>query len=713
MQQLDRDDVVADRYQIVGLLGAGGMGTVYKAHHLGLEVDVAVKTLNLDHGEIKESEMAEFFARFKKEAQALTQLHHTGIVNVMDFGLHGKTTPYLVMDYFPGQPVLKWGERETPSTSQWLGVFRQIFEALSHAHEHGVLHRDIKSGNVLVDGTAAAPKVRLIDWGISYAGGSTRLTQKGMVAGSLGFTDPEVIEDSEKDFAPQSDLYAVGVLMFEALCGRPPFDVEPGASDSARRRAIVANRVIAPNEVDSEMSDDLNDFIMKLMSTRQQHRPTSAKASLFIVDALLSDQPVDFDAVFAANPTPVVTMKSAKLAPTEALNEDAEFAASMKADLARAQARSEKLTRNERANAPKPSATPEVEVSHVLDEAAIDASALPLAAQQSIRSMPQALHFEANAARMNLKVGKAPSSWKRNTGLVAALVVGGVLAALAMNAANHRAQQTAAPDMALVQRTYKAEDLDAKRDESALAKFGPVTAPPAKGSLSSFPADIKAEYDTTLGGGDTLPVNHFSAGKVAPRKEEKFDKSMKAVAMVGGDAARNDKLSIPYNTEVVVRLLENLDTSNDEAVRVELKQPLIVDQRVVIPYGSIFSGHASFRYNRAQARFDKVTFPDGHESRVSALAVNRDGREGIDGGRLEFGDLPKDKTGEKVLRAMGTIANGAVSTIPGGDALSQAAQQVTQDEVTDATQAQQTAVRSKTRIILPRKTEFTVKFQMQ
>jgi hypothetical protein len=110
-------------------------------------------------------------------------------------------------------------------------------------------------------------------------------------------------------------------------------------------------------------------------------------------------------------------------------------------------------------------------------------------------------------------------------------------------------------------------------------------------------------------------------------------------------------------------------------------------------------------------RFEKATLPDGREQRINAIAVTRDGREGIDGGRIEFGDGPEDKTGEKILRALGTVAGSAVSALPAGDVLTQATQTVAGQEVRDATQPEREAPRSKTRILLKRKTMFSVKFK--
>lgn len=150
------------------------------------------------------------------------------------------------------------------------------------------------------------------------------------------------------------------------------------------------------------------------------------------------------------------------------------------------------------------------------------------------------------------------------------------------------------------------------------------------------------------------PAAHHSSNAERTKNDD-FDRTMKPVGSLGERRAdersglSDNGLTIPHNTTASVRLLEELDTSNDEPIRAELRSSLVIKGVMVLPAGSIFSGRASLRYNRAQARFDKVTLPSGEEHRISALAITNDGRKEIEGGRLEFGELPPDKTARRLL----------------------------------------------------------------
>lgn len=720
---LQKGQVLANNYQVEGLIGTGGFGNVYKGQHLGFEMPIAIKTLNIESSEVTAAQMPELLARFKREAKSLAQLRHPGIVHVWDYGMASESTPYLVLDYFPGRPLLAWGEEAKPNTRQWLVLFRQMFDALDHAHALGIIHRDIKSANVLVSGTANDAKALLIDWGIACSVGGPRFTQDGMLVGTEGCIDPELGQNEDRDFVPQSDLYAAGGLLYWAICGCEPFDVGASKSPAARLHAIRANRIRPPSMVVDDIADSLNDFLLRLLATKQSDRPPTAKACIAIIDALLRDEDVDLDAVCEAHrppqpPTVSVGKPRSDGEPAEQAPDDARLLeeiaglGELSADAEAVEAEAEEPPPEPRVVFPEEVARPVVDVSSVPDGR--PSVAVPA---QSRASM-----LKKKASEMGIVVPAAQQHWKKYGPTAAAVVLTAVL----MLALTRNRTPAAEAEPAPVAKTYRAEDLEPKRDESALAKFTPEVsnAAPAVAaagaSLDNFPPDIRAKYDTTIGGPlPQAPVNPSpspkSSGRASAPKGDAaaIDKTLAPVATAEERTGQRDRSPVPHNTEAVVRLLEALDTSSDEPVRAELQAPVLVGDTAVIPAGSLLWGHASFRYNRAQVRFDKATFPDGRELHLTAIAVTRDGREGIDGGRIEFGEAPSSKAGEKALRAVGAVAAEAIGALPGGDVLTRASQNVARDEVKDAMQAERESPRSSTRIVLQRKTSFKVKFQAQ
>lgn len=723
MQHFVPEAIVDDRYQIVEEIGRGGFGTVYKARHVKLEKDVALKTLNLEHAEITSSSRPEFFSRFRKEALSLTRLRHGSIVNIMDFGIVGETTPFLVMDYFPGEPLLKWGEAKRPTLTQWLGVFRQVFEALGHAHEVNVVHRDVKSANVLVSGTASAPKVMLIDWGIAYSVGETRITSFGGVVGTQGAIDPENYCDPSAEYVPESDFYAVGGLLYHALCGREPFATSVAMTEAQRRAVIMANDIVPPSEHLPDIPQPLEDFLLSLLATERRHRPPCAAACIEVIDALVRGEDFLLDDVIdkykhARTPTPGA--ESTPAAKLDAGDEQQRVAA-MIAEFEAAKQHPSSVKKKEELAASKKRSESQLSRTVSLQPAAVgevDAGDLPAA--PSVEPTPDpAARLAQGAARFGYNAASPASPLRRSR--TAALLAAGVAAVVVLVLARSSSQPTQATEQAATPVVFRAEDLEPKKDESALAKFAPPGTSQLT-TLSSFSPDIKAQYPATLGG--PLPptpsaptTTREPASSERKKPEDQFDRTMGPVGARGSDRkdeqAPRDGLVIPHNTTTSVRLLEELDTANDEPIRAELRHSLIVKGALVLPAGSIFSGRASLRYNRAQARFDMVTLPDGSEHRLVAVAVTHDGREGIDGGRLEFGEPPPDKTGEKVARAVGTLASEAVNLLPGGDALTRTAQTVAGSEIRDAATVQEEATRSRNRIIVPRKQDLSVKFQVR
>jgi serine/threonine protein kinase len=201
------------QYDIIALLGEGGMASVYRAEQMSDGREVALKVIrnHLNHND-------EFTERFKREAHTLTVLSHPHIIKVLDYGQQDRTV-YLAMELLTGGNLATLIQNGQLTTHLALRIFDQIASALNHAHEHGIIHRDLKSNNVLLD---SAGNAYLTDFGIArLMTDNATLTQTGFAVGTPAYMAPEMWTGAELD--ARVDLYALGVLLFEMLTGTLPF----------------------------------------------------------------------------------------------------------------------------------------------------------------------------------------------------------------------------------------------------------------------------------------------------------------------------------------------------------------------------------------------------------------------------------------------------------------------------------------------------------
>ncbi|KOO40694.1 Stk1 family PASTA domain-containing Ser/Thr kinase [Priestia koreensis] len=205
-----------DRYKIVKVIGGGGMANVYLARDIILERDVAIKVLRLDF-----SNDESFIKRFHREAQSATSIAHPNIVSIYDVG-EQEDIYYIVMEYVPGQTLKQYIQREAPvPIDTALNIMAQITEAINHAHEFSIVHRDIKPQNILIDDHGTA---KVADFGIALALSSTTITQTSSVLGSVHYLSPEQARGGMAN--KRSDIYSLGIVLFELLTGRVPFSGE-------------------------------------------------------------------------------------------------------------------------------------------------------------------------------------------------------------------------------------------------------------------------------------------------------------------------------------------------------------------------------------------------------------------------------------------------------------------------------------------------------
>lgn len=257
--------VIENRYMLLERLGSGGMGEVYRALDRVTGQDVAVKLLLPALCERESSRK-----RFAREAQAAQKLNHPGIVKVYEYGtFHGR--PFIVMELLTGKSLRYYVRAYRPSPEKILLLTAELCDALYHAHSRGIIHRDLKPDNIFVNHLG---HIKVLDFGlakISFAADLTALTKSGTALGTCTYMSPEQAQGKEADL--RSDLYAVGVILYEIFCGITPFSAEDAA---AILRMQVYDKAQRPTSVDPHLPIEIEQIIMWLMNKNPKYRPNSA-----------------------------------------------------------------------------------------------------------------------------------------------------------------------------------------------------------------------------------------------------------------------------------------------------------------------------------------------------------------------------------------------------------------------------------------------------
>lgn len=209
-----------DRYKVLKVIGGGGMANVYLARDMILDRDVAIKVLRLDFANDES-----FIKRFHREAQSATSIAHPNIVSIYDVG-EQEDIYYIVMEYVPGQTLKQYIQQKAPiPVEKAVDIMIQITSAIAHAHQFGIIHRDLKPQNILIDDNGM---VKVTDFGIAVALSSTTITQTNSVLGSVHYLSPEQARGGLAN--KKSDIYSLGIVLFELLTGRVPFSGESAVS---------------------------------------------------------------------------------------------------------------------------------------------------------------------------------------------------------------------------------------------------------------------------------------------------------------------------------------------------------------------------------------------------------------------------------------------------------------------------------------------------
>ncbi len=253
------------RYEIVSELGQGAMGIVYKAKDPLIDRIVAIKTINLG---MAQEEKEEYEARFYQEAKAAGRLSHPNIVTVFDVGKSGDIA-YIAMEFLQGSELRDiLGEGQRMPVHQVVDIAAQVAQGLAYAHEHGIVHRDVKPSNVMVvrDG-----HVKITDFGIARMASSTVRTQTGMVLGSPKYMSPEQVMGKLTD--QRSDIFSLGVMLYEMLTGQPPFT---GENVNAVMYQTLNAVPAPPSTLNLEVPSMLNFIVAKALAKGVDDRYANA-----------------------------------------------------------------------------------------------------------------------------------------------------------------------------------------------------------------------------------------------------------------------------------------------------------------------------------------------------------------------------------------------------------------------------------------------------
>lgn len=304
---------INDRYKIIEFIGGGGMSNVYLAHDMILKRDVAIKILR--HDSANEEEL---HRRFHREALSATSLAHPNIVSIYDVG-EDQEMQYIVMEYIKGKTLKQYINEFSPlSPARCVQIMKQLTSAIAHAHENQIIHRDIKPQNMLVDSEG---NVKVTDFGIATSLSATSYTKTNSVIGTVHYLSPEQARGGTA--TNQSDIYALGIVLYELLTGELPFSGESAVSIALKHLQSETPSVRA---FDASIPQSLENIVLKATAKNPLHRYSSAEEMEKDLQTVLSPtrinekkyiEPVDDDETKAIpiikEPLPINEMSNTKV----------------------------------------------------------------------------------------------------------------------------------------------------------------------------------------------------------------------------------------------------------------------------------------------------------------------------------------------------------------------------------------------------------------
>ncbi|MFL5306281.1 MAG: protein kinase domain-containing protein [Polyangia bacterium] len=266
--------VLAGRFQLLAQAGAGGMGAVYRARDLMSGATVAVKILAG-----RDVRLAD---RFDQEATIMAGLVHPAIVRYISHGVAENGARYIVMEWMDGEDLANKLDRELPSIDQTIAIGRRTAEALAHAHAKGVVHRDIKPGNLFLPG-GDIERLKVLDFGIArLTSGARKLTRTGSVIGTPGYMAPELVRGA-RDIKPSADVFSLGCVLFQCLTGRPVFEAEAVTALLAKILLVEPPRV---RDVAPHIPQEIDDVLARMLAKDPEQRVPDAIAVLEALEGL-------------------------------------------------------------------------------------------------------------------------------------------------------------------------------------------------------------------------------------------------------------------------------------------------------------------------------------------------------------------------------------------------------------------------------------------
>jgi serine/threonine protein kinase len=277
--------VLAGKYRLDSVIGSGSFGTVYGALHLGLQNMVAVKVLQTVSGRSPEA-----LARFQREGIAACRIKHPNAVSVMDFGVTGGGAAFLVMEFLEGRSLLEELQRVGRlDAARTADILEPLCSVLEEAHQAGILHRDIKPANVFLQRTSRGEVVKVLDFGIAKimdaeSGGEANLTMEGGIIGTPAYMAPERFRGGKPD--GRSDVYSVGIMLYQMLTGRMPFVAHDNA-DLLAVAMLHLNREPAPlREVYAPVPAGVEEVVLGALRKEPRERPSAAALARTFKDAV-------------------------------------------------------------------------------------------------------------------------------------------------------------------------------------------------------------------------------------------------------------------------------------------------------------------------------------------------------------------------------------------------------------------------------------------
>jgi serine/threonine-protein kinase len=273
--------VVGERYRIVSRIGVGGMGAVYRVEHTMMRRDLAIKVLLPELGGKEE-----FARRFEREAESASRLDHPNIITVTDFGHTPDGSLFLVMEFLAGESLTRAISAGPMPPARALDIVRQILRGLDHAHAAGIVHRDLKPDNImLIERDGQRDVVKILDFGIAKVtepqSGREVLTQAGVIFGTPEYLSPEQALGEAVD--ARADIYAAGVILYEMLAGRRPFESDDKVKIISMHLAHAPPRIRDVNP-SVELPVPLEQAVLQALEKSREHRFASAAAFLQALD---------------------------------------------------------------------------------------------------------------------------------------------------------------------------------------------------------------------------------------------------------------------------------------------------------------------------------------------------------------------------------------------------------------------------------------------